>query len=96
MKRTGFSLAAVRVIAHCTIFILIIAALMEMYWTVTGIISDTGKGNRALLPGALAAVLIPSVAMLFWGLKAIIAQLRFAFEAVNGKYRVLNWARNSG
>lgn len=60
---------------NCAIVILIIISMIEVYELLAGIVRELEKGNRVPWAGALAVALVPSGAMLCWGLKAIASQL---------------------
>jgi hypothetical protein len=73
--------------AHCSVLILIVVSIIEVFKTITGIIRDLEKDNELLLVGALTAALVPSAAMLFWACKAIVVDLYPLAERVRGYFR---------
>jgi hypothetical protein len=60
---------------NCAILILVIISIIEVYELLAGIVRQLEKGDRVAWAGALAVVLVPSGALLFWALNAIASQI---------------------
>ena len=75
MMHTRLALRAGPPIARGLVLVLIVGSMTEVLKTLIGIIRDLENNNEILLIGALAAALVPSMAMLLWACRAIVVDL---------------------
>jgi hypothetical protein len=78
MMDVKLALRAGRPIAYCSVLLLLIVSVIEVFNMIADVIRDLEKHNEILLLAALAAAFVPSAAMLFWVCKAIATELERA------------------
>jgi hypothetical protein len=64
------------VLVHFGIFTLVVVSVIEVFLTSAGIVREIGNVKRNLLAAALVAALVPATCVVFWGYRAVMAQLR--------------------
>jgi hypothetical protein len=66
---------ALLILAHFAVLMLVVVSIVEVYQTVAGVFRAITNVNGILLAAALAAALVPSGCIIFWGCNAVTVQL---------------------